>query len=159
MFGGRVLQQAGSSYLRFVPLYVWDFKLHTGAYHEKKKRSYPDPLMSLSIIQMMFFPKYVLWNCYWHLLHWAWNKGYHRSASYLELHLEIDNAGRLRTQLYDKRDDFNISKIRRGTSKDKVFNLRCSFVFFKTHMTNDWSVVKQVLQSYYDLVYYVASSI
>jgi len=31
-----------------------------------------------------------------------------RSASYLDLHLEIDNEGRLRTKLYDKRDDFNV---------------------------------------------------
>ena len=30
-----------------------------------------------------------------------------RSASYLDLHLEIDNEGRLRTKLYDKRDDFH----------------------------------------------------
>ena len=30
-----------------------------------------------------------------------------RSASYLDLHLEIDNQGRLCTKLYDKRDDFN----------------------------------------------------
>ena len=30
-----------------------------------------------------------------------------RSASYLDLHLEIDNEGRLRTKLYDKRDEFN----------------------------------------------------
>ena len=29
------------------------------------------------------------------------------SASYLDLHLEIDNEGRLRTKLYDKRDDIN----------------------------------------------------
>ena len=28
-------------------------------------------------------------------------------ASYLDLHLEIDSEGRLRTKLYDKRDDFN----------------------------------------------------
>ena len=32
-----------------------------------------------------------------------------RSASYLDLHLEIDHEGRLRTKLYDKRDDFQIS--------------------------------------------------
>jgi hypothetical protein len=32
-----------------------------------------------------------------------------RSASYLDLHLEIDNEGRLRTKLYDKRHDFNFS--------------------------------------------------
>jgi len=30
-----------------------------------------------------------------------------RVASYLDLHLEIDSEGRLRTKLYDKRDDFN----------------------------------------------------
>jgi hypothetical protein len=30
-----------------------------------------------------------------------------RSASYLDLHLEIDSEGRLRTKLYDTRDDFN----------------------------------------------------
>ena len=29
-----------------------------------------------------------------------------RSASYLDLHLEIDIEGRLRTNIYDKRDDF-----------------------------------------------------
>jgi len=31
-----------------------------------------------------------------------------RSASYLDIHLEIDSEGRLRTKLYDKRDDFNL---------------------------------------------------
>jgi hypothetical protein len=31
-----------------------------------------------------------------------------RSASYLDLHLDIDNEGCLRKKLYDKRDDFNI---------------------------------------------------
>ena len=30
-----------------------------------------------------------------------------RSASYLDLHLEIDSEGLLRTKLYDKRDDSN----------------------------------------------------
>jgi hypothetical protein len=30
-----------------------------------------------------------------------------RTASYLDLHLEIDNEGRIRTKLYDKKDDFN----------------------------------------------------
>jgi hypothetical protein len=30
-----------------------------------------------------------------------------RSGSYLDLHLEIDNEGRLSTKLYDKRDDNN----------------------------------------------------
>jgi hypothetical protein len=30
-----------------------------------------------------------------------------RSASYIDVHLEIDSEGQLRTKLYDKRDDFN----------------------------------------------------
>ena len=30
-----------------------------------------------------------------------------RSPSYLDLHFEIDSEGRLKTKLYDKRDDFN----------------------------------------------------
>ena len=30
------------------------------------------------------------------------------SALYLDLHLEIDSEGRLRTKLYDKKDDFNV---------------------------------------------------
>jgi hypothetical protein len=29
------------------------------------------------------------------------------SSSYLDLHLDIDSEGRLRTRLYGKRDDFN----------------------------------------------------
>ena len=32
-----------------------------------------------------------------------------RFASYLDLHLEIDSEGRLRTKLYDIRDDFDIA--------------------------------------------------
>ena len=30
-----------------------------------------------------------------------------RSTAYIDLHLDIDSEGRLRTKLYDKRDDFN----------------------------------------------------
>ena len=30
-----------------------------------------------------------------------------KPASYFDLHLKIDSVGRLRTNLYDKRDDFN----------------------------------------------------
>jgi len=30
-----------------------------------------------------------------------------KSTSYLDLHLDIDNEGPLRTKCYDKRDDFN----------------------------------------------------
>jgi hypothetical protein len=31
----------------------------------------------------------------------------YRSPSYLNIRIEIDSEGRLRTRLYDKRDDFN----------------------------------------------------
>ena len=31
-----------------------------------------------------------------------------RSASYCDLHIEIDSKGRLRTNIYDKREDFNL---------------------------------------------------
>jgi hypothetical protein len=34
-----------------------------------------------------------------------------RSDSYLDLHLEIDSEGRLRTKLYDKREDFNFARV------------------------------------------------
>ena len=34
-----------------------------------------------------------------------------KSASYLELHPEIDNEGRLKTRLYDKLDDFTFQII------------------------------------------------
>ena len=34
------------------------------------------------------------------------------SASYLDLHLEIDSEVRLRTKLYDKRDDFNFPPVK-----------------------------------------------
>ena len=35
-----------------------------------------------------------------------------RSVSYLDLQLEIDSEGRLRTKLYDKRDHFNFSIVK-----------------------------------------------
>jgi hypothetical protein len=34
-----------------------------------------------------------------------------RSASYIDLCLEIDKEGRLRTKLYDKKDDFNFPSV------------------------------------------------
>ena len=41
-----------------------------------------------------------------------------RSASYLDLHLEIYSEGRLRTKFYGKRDDFNFPIV--------IFPLLCS---------------------------------
>ena len=37
--------------------------------------------------------------------------GPYRSASYFDLHLEIDTKGKLNTKLYDKRDDFNFPMV------------------------------------------------
>ena len=34
-----------------------------------------------------------------------------KSTSYLDLHLGIDNGGRLKTKLYNKRDDFTFSMV------------------------------------------------
>jgi hypothetical protein len=39
-----------------------------------------------------------------------------KSASYLDLHLEIDNRGRLKTKFYDKRDDFTFINSNISTS-------------------------------------------
>ena len=50
-----------------------------------------------------------LWLFASHLSKWAWSKEYcwhSKSVSYLDLHLEIDNGGRLTAKLYDQRDDF-----------------------------------------------------
>jgi hypothetical protein len=61
------------------------------------------------------------------------------SPSYLDLHLEIDSEGRLRTKLYDKRDDFNvpivnfpfICKSRNQIQLFRIyFHIRSRFVFF-----------------------------
>jgi hypothetical protein len=35
------------------------------------------------------------------------------SASYLDLHLEIDNGGRLKTKLYENCDDFTFPIVKR----------------------------------------------
>ena len=51
-----------------------------------------------------------LWFCWSHLSHWAWNKGYHkyRKICFIPWHTPRNwKWGRLRTKLYDKRDDLN----------------------------------------------------
>ena len=45
-----------------------------------------------------------------------------KSASYLDLHLEIDSEGRLRTNLYDKGDDLNCER----SIHIATFQLTCS---------------------------------
>ena len=58
-----------------------------------------------------FFDEYFLiwWLCWPHLSNWNWNQDTaetQRYGSYLNLHLEIDSKGGLRTKLYDKIDNF-----------------------------------------------------
>ena len=49
-----------------------------------------------------------------------------RFASYLDLHLEIYSEGRFRTNLYDKRDDFNFHIV--------------NFLFICSNSTCIWSI-------------------
>jgi hypothetical protein len=51
-----------------------------------------------------------------------------RSASYLDIHLEIDSEGPLRTKLYDKRDDFHFPIVN--------FLFICSNITADLHMQN-----------------------
>ena len=48
-----------------------------------------------------------------------------RSASYLDLHLEIDSDGRLRTKLYDKRDEFNLPIVNFPLLIEQHFSSTC----------------------------------
>ena len=75
---------------RLVPLFIQG-RLHkaTSQENRKSKGSCPDHLISHSTISMMSFHTK------------------DKSASYLDLHLEIDKMDRIRTKLYDKWDDFN----------------------------------------------------
>jgi hypothetical protein len=126
MLGGRVLQRAGSSYTCET-----SYRCFSRKNEKKLSRSfnvtfhYTDDVFFLNT-----FCEFVI-RIYSIELEIKDTTDPTRSALYLELHVEIDNEWRIRTKLCDKRDDFNFPKIRRGPSKDKVFNLRCSFVFIK----------------------------
>jgi hypothetical protein len=61
-----------------------------------------------------------------------------RSASYLDLHLEIDHEGRLRTKLCDKRDDFNFSIVN--------FPFICSNIPADLHMEYIYLSVDTIFQ-------------
>jgi hypothetical protein len=65
-----------------------------------------------------------------------------RSASYLDLHFESDSDCRLRTKLYDKRDDFNFAIVSQMTRD------RLSFIS-SSDVTNDrlWPVGRQQFQT------------
>jgi hypothetical protein len=93
-----------SSSHRLVPLFVWG-RLHTGAFQEKRKDSnlarsfnftfrYIDDVLSLNNSRFCDFVDRIYPNEL-------------EIKDTTDLHLEIDTEGRLRTKLYDKRDDFN----------------------------------------------------
>ena len=116
MFSGRVSQQTVglridtqtlcSSSRRPVPLLVWG-RLHTGASQEKRKEASPFRYIddALSLNNSRFGD--IVDRIYPIELEIKDTTDTDRSTSYLDLHLEIDSEGRLRTKFYDKRDDFN----------------------------------------------------
>ena len=100
-----------SSSRRLVPLFVWG-RLHTWASREKRKEASPilyftfryiDDVLSLNNSRFGEFVDRI----YPIELEIKDTTDTDRYASYLDVHLEIDSEGWLRTKLYDKRDDFN----------------------------------------------------
>ena len=102
-----------SSSRRLVPLFVWG-RFHIGASQEKRKETsrsfnikfrYIDDVLSLNNSRFGDFDDRI------YPIELAIKDTTHTdtrtSASYLDLHLEIVSEERLRTKLYDKRDDFN----------------------------------------------------
>jgi hypothetical protein len=61
------------------------------------------------------------------------------SASYLDLHLEIDSEGWLRAKHYDKRDDFNIPIVN--------FPFVCSNISISTCIWSIYLSVDTIFQS------------
>jgi hypothetical protein len=62
-----------------------------------------------------------------------------RSTSYLDLHLNIDSEHRLRTKLYDKRDDFNFLIMN--------FPIICSSIPVAPHMEYTYISVGAIFQN------------
>jgi hypothetical protein len=101
-----------SSSRRLVPLFVWG-RLPTWASREKRKEASPilyftfryiDDVLSLNNSRFGEFVDRI----YPIELEIKDSTDTDRYASYLDVHLEIDSEGWLRTKLYDKRDDFNV---------------------------------------------------
>ena len=105
MFGGRVFQDGYklcSSFLKLVPLFVWG-RLHRGASKKTEKNlsrsfnftfRYIDDVLSLNNSRFGDFVDRI----YPIELEIKDTTDTHRSASYLDLHLEIDSEGRLKTK-------------------------------------------------------------
>jgi hypothetical protein len=94
----------------FVHLFVWD-RLHTGIFQVKQKKlarsfnfafRYVNDLLSLNkfgdFVDRIYPIEFEI-------------KDTTDTASYLDLHFEIDNEDRLKTKFYDIRDDFNFTSV------------------------------------------------
>jgi hypothetical protein len=120
MFGGRVLQQTVgipmstncAPLLADLFLYSYEAEFIQGLLKKSKKKlarsfnftfRYIDDVLSRSNSRFSDFVDRI----YSIELEIKDTTDADRSASYLDLHLEIDSEGRLITKLYDKRDDFN----------------------------------------------------
>ena len=107
-------------------------------FSRKTKRSKPDPLISRSLYDVLS-----LNNCrfgdffdriYSIELEIKNTTDTYRSASFLDIPLEIDSEGRLRTKLYDKRDDFNFLIVRGLLLTRKLLNQRFLLVKLKSSL-------------------------
>jgi hypothetical protein len=100
-----------SSSHRLVPLFVWG-RLHIGASQEKRKEAGPFLNFTFRYIDDILSQNNSRFGDVFHRIYTIeleikYTIVTDSSASYLDLHLEIDNVEHLRTKLYDKRDDFN----------------------------------------------------
>jgi hypothetical protein len=122
MFGGRVFQQTGgipmgtncAPLLADLFFYSYEAYFIQGLLKKNEKKlarssnfafRYIDDVLSLNNSRFGDFVDRI----YTIELEIKDTTGTIRSASFLELHLKIESKGRLRTKLYDKRDDFNFS--------------------------------------------------
>ena len=114
MFGGRVFQQTvdipmgtNCAPLR-ADLFLYSYDADSiQRLLKNTKKSQPDPLISLSAIQYQVNFGDFVDRIYAIELEIKHTTDTDRSASYLDLNPEIDSGRRLRSKLYDKRDDFN----------------------------------------------------
>jgi hypothetical protein len=121
MFGGRVFQQTvgipmGTNRVPLLAdlyLYSYEADFIQGLLRKNEKKlarsfnfmfRYIDDVLSLHNSRFGYFVDHI----YSIELEIKDTTDIYRSASYLDLHLEIDSEGKLRTKLYDKRDDFNL---------------------------------------------------
>jgi hypothetical protein len=120
MFGGRIFQQTVSTpmgtncapLLADLFLYSYEAEFIQGLLKKNEKKlarsfifmfRYIDDVLSLNNSRFGDF----VYRIYPIELEIKDTTDTDRSASYLDLHLEIDSEGRLRTKHYDKGDDFN----------------------------------------------------